>query len=345
MELPPAGWPVPDMPQPARAGLGTGAVAPGGALAGPLAADARSLDRLRHAAGRDGQGAVREAARQLESLFMRELIKSMREATLKSGLTDSAQGDLASDLFDQQMALQMSGLPGGLSQAIERQLSAVMLRAPGAPAVAAAPGVSRGAAAHASVPAPLSAAVPAPMPNAADTLRARTADTAGTPAAAPAGNALGEIQRRFVDGLHRVAARVARDSGIPASYMLGQAALETGWGRQQIRMPDGSPSFNLFGIKADAQWRGKVAEVSTVEYVQGQPQRVTARFRAYDSYEQSFEDYARMIGQSPRYAAVRGQLHSPEAFAAGLQRAGYATDPRYADKLSRVIAMAQQRMV
>ena len=133
------------------------------------------------------------------------------------------------------------------------------------------------------------------------------------------------------------AAQVEKDSGIPASYMLGQAGHETGWGKSQIKMPDGTNSFNLFGIKAGAGWTGKVAEVRTTEYINGEARKVTAKFRAYDSFEDSFRDYAKLINNNPRYAQARQQTGSSYAYASGLQKAGYATDPEYASKLSRAI--------
>jgi flagellar protein FlgJ len=118
--------------------------------------------------------------------------------------------------------------------------------------------------------------------------------------------------------------------------MLGQAGHETGWGRQEIKGEGGAQSFNLFGIKAGGQWRGKVAETTTTEYVNGVAEKRVEKFRAYDSYEESFRDYARLISESPRYAKVR-QTQSAESFASALQQAGYATDPEYASKLSRSI--------
>ena len=119
--------------------------------------------------------------------------------------------------------------------------------------------------------------------------------------------------------------------------MLGQAGHETGWGRHEIKQRDGAPSFNLFGIKAGANWTGRVAEVTTTEYVGGVPVKSVARFRAYSSYDESFQDYARLITKTPRYAQAKQETSSPLAFASGLQRAGYATDPDYASKLSRAI--------
>ncbi|WP_291213166.1 flagellar assembly peptidoglycan hydrolase FlgJ [Hydrogenophaga sp.] len=267
-----------------------------------LAADPTALNALRYGAGKgNDKAALKEAAKQFESLFMRELIKSMREATQKSGLMDGEGSDLGTDLLDQQFAVQLSGLPGGLSEAIERQLGKQMQNnaAEKAGATDALPGTS-------------------------------DVSTVGRASAGPR-------QAGFVEQHSQAAAAVARESGIPASYMIGQAGHETGWGRSEIRHADGTPSHNLFGIKATGGWKGKVAEITTTEYINGEPRKVTAKFRAYDSYADSFRDYASLIGNSPRYDKVMDQLGSVQGFAAGLQKAGYATDPQYAAKLSRAI--------
>jgi flagellar protein FlgJ len=144
-------------------------------------------------------------------------------------------------------------------------------------------------------------------------------------------------QMEFVNKLSDAAAKVEKETGIPSSYMIGQAGHETAWGQHEIKQKGGAPSFNLFGIKATPGWTGKVAEVTTTEYVNGTAQKTVAKFRAYGSYEESFKDYAKLIGDSPRYAQAKLQTHSPQAFASGLQKAGYATDPEYAAKLSRAI--------
>ncbi len=267
-----------------------------------LAADPTALNALRYGAGKgNDKAALKEAAKQFESLFMRELIKSMREATQKSGLMDGEGADLGTDLLDQQFAVQLSGLPGGLSEAIERQLGKQMQNnaAEKAGAADALPGSS-------------------------------DASTVGRASAGPR-------QASFVDQHSQAAALVSRESGIPASYMIGQAGHETGWGKSEIRHADGTPSHNLFGIKATGGWKGKVAEITTTEYINGEPRKVTAKFRAYDSYADSFRDYASLIGNSPRYDKVMDQLGSVQGFASGLQKAGYATDPQYAAKLSRAI--------
>lgn len=275
--------------------MNTRALTPSG-----LAADPTALNALRYGAGKgDDKAALKEAAKQFESLFMRELIKSMREATQKSGLMDGEGSNLGMDLLDQQFSVQLSGLPGGLSEAIERQLGRQ-------------------------------------MSNTDATKGSSALSMSGDTSTVGRANA-GPRQSGFVEQHSEAAATVARESGIPASFMIGQAGHETGWGRSEIRNADGSPSHNLFGIKATESWKGKVAEITTTEYVNGEPRKVTAKFRAYDSYADSFRDYARLIGNSPRYEGVMDQLHSVQGFASGLQKAGYATDPQYAAKLSRAI--------
>lgn len=277
-----------------------------------LSADPSSLNGLKYQAsksGDDGKAALKQAAKQFEALFMREVIKSMREATMKSGMLEGQGSSLGNDLLDQQFAVQMSGLPGGLSGAIERQLSLQISDQAGKDKGA----VNKGPA--------------APTPEAPWV-------SGGSTVSRASGNSR---QAGFVNQHSQAAEAVSRDSGIPASYMIGQAGHETGWGKSEIRHADGSPSFNLFGIKATGGWKGKVAEVRTTEYSDGTPHKTTAKFRAYGSYEEAFRDYAKLISKSPRYDQVMDQLDSVQGFSSGLQKAGYATDPRYAAKLSQAI--------
>ncbi len=291
---------------------------PNSAMGTPnLAFDARSLDALRGRAASDPRGAVREASKQFETLFMNELLKSMRSTTLEG---DESEGqlsgrNLSTSMLDGQFAQQLSGRLGGLSEAIQKQLERQMGLAPG-------PIPTLGSANNTLAPL---AAQPQPV-------RVPQAGAAG-----------------FVQQHSAAAQRAEAETGIPASFMVSQAALETGWGRKEIRHADGAPSFNLFGIKAGGSWKGPVAEITTTEYIDGRAQKVTAKFRAYGSYAESFADYARLMKSSPRYAAatqaVAAQSRTASAgdashaarFAQGLQQAGYATDPAYAEKLTRVI--------
>jgi flagellar protein FlgJ len=260
-----------------------------------------SLAALRSAAVRDPKAAIKEAAKQFEGLFMQELMKSMRQATMSSGMLDNEGTQLGTEMLDTQFAAKMTGLKGGLSEAIARQLERQM--------GVTATGMRAGQAANAPI----------------------TTMAQRTPLRPPAS------AQEFV-ALHTEAARKAEGaSGIPASFMVAQAAHETGWGRKAIRMADGSNSFNLFGIKAGADWKGATTRVTTTEYVGGQPKKEVQTFRAYSSYEESFADYAHLMQTSPRYQGVLAAAQSAQGFAYGLQQAGYATDPAYADKLGRVI--------
>ena len=268
-----------------------------------LAIDTRSLDALRARAATDPKGAVRESARQFEALFMNELMKSMRAALPDSGLGDDAGAKLGNDMLDQQYAQKLTGMKGGLSEAIMRQLERQMGLTPG----------------------------PIPVTGSAN-------NTPEPLAAQPASTRIPQLGAAGFVQQHDGAARQAEAAtGIPAAFMVSQAALETGWGRKEIRHADGAPSFNLFGIKAGGSWKGPVAEVLTTEFINGRAQKVVAKFRAYGSYAESFADYAQLIKGSPRYAGVVADARSAQGFAQRLQRAGYATDPAYADKLTRVI--------
>jgi flagellar protein FlgJ len=220
---------------------------------------------------------------------------------MSSGMLDNEGTQLGTEMFDTEFAGKMSGLKGGLADAIARQLERQM-------------GVASDAA-KARTP------LPRPINTVSQT----------TPLRPPASAS------EFVATHTAAAAKAERTTGIPATFMVAQAAHETGWGRKAIRMADGSNSFNLFGIKAGADWKGPVARITTTEYIDGQPRKVQQTFRAYSSYDESFADYARLMKTSPRYRDVVARADDAKQFAQGLQRAGYATDPAYADKLGRVI--------
>lgn len=268
------------------------------AIAG-LQADPMAL--LRGAAAGDPRAAIKEAAKQFEALFMQELMKSMRQVTQSSGMLDNEGTQLGTELLDTQFAGQMTGIKGGLSDAIARQLERQM-----------GLGADR-----AKAPVTLDPAISALGQN--------------RPLRAPA------AAQEFVARHSQAALQAEATSGIPASFMVAQAAHETGWGKKEIRMADGSNSFNLFGIKAGASWKGATANITTTEFVDGHPKKMVQTFRAYSSFAESFADYARLMKTSPRYREVVANAQSAQGFAQGLQNAGYATDPNYADKLGRII--------
>ncbi|MES2423182.1 MAG: flagellar assembly peptidoglycan hydrolase FlgJ [Pseudomonadota bacterium] len=278
--------------------------------ASSLGIDSRSLDALRREASQNPNGAARQAAVQFESMFMQMVLKSMRDATIKA--EDASPGtDTFTGMLDTQMAKQFSGRPNGLADIIERQLSRHMPASSATAADLLAPG--------AAPPPALAPAAPTPR--------------RGTP------------QALFLEKMAPHAQAAERATGVPASFILGQAALESGWGKGEIRNADGTPSFNLFGIKATSGWKGGSTNVMTTEYANGSPVKQAARFRSYSSYAEAFADYARLISKSPRYGDVVKTATTAESFASGMQRAGYATDPAYASKLTRTInlALAVQR--
>lgn len=296
------------------------------------ALDPNTLGGLRRLSKESSPEATKEAARQFEALFVQQMLKSMRDATPKGSMFDSDETRMYQSLLDQQMSMQLSTRAGGigLARVIERQLNA------GKTEVKLPDG-----------PVPLDAAIRrgfdgAVSPSATGTAN-RAAKTAGA-AASSAATAVpmlpnmpaGAGPRAFVEKVWPQAVEASRATGIPARFLVAQAALETGWGKFELKNADGTPSHNLFNIKAGKSWSGDTVSTATTEYVNGAATRENARFRAYGSYADSFRDYANLIRNNPRYAAVVGQSDAT-AFARGLQAAGYATDPQYADKLARII--------
>jgi flagellar protein FlgJ len=333
-----------------------------------LSMDLRSLDRLKGTSGTNPRAAVRETAKQLESLFMGELMKSMRASTMSSGMFDNSGTEMATGMLDTQFAGQMSGRPGGLADAIAKQLERQMGLKPetadksGAASGSSASTLGRIASAHSfrglgqldqlGDLGDLDA-TQFPGGNGTDldeilrraqsldrgNARANTTSNANSATDTADGKRLSNSEQ-FIRKHHEAAKAAEAASGIPSGHILGQAALESGWGKHEIKMKDGSSSHNLFGIKATSDWKGKVAEVTTTEYIGGVARKVTAKFRAYDSYEDAFKDHARLLTQSPRYSQTVAKADTAQGYAQGLQKAGYATDPAYANKLTQVINTA-----
>jgi flagellar protein FlgJ len=158
-------------------------------------------------------------------------------------------------------------------------------------------------------------------------------------ASQPAKTAFSSVED-FVTTMLPMAEQAAQKIGVDARYLVAQAALETGWGKSIIKQGDGSSSHNLFGIKAHG-WQGESAKVMTTEYRAGQAVKESASFRAYDSYQQSFNDYVNFLQGNGRYEKALTSTDNPEQFARELQKAGYATDPQYARKISQIARKMQ----
>lgn len=310
----------------------------------PSVFDLQSLSALKKGVKDSDPKALKAAAQQFEALFLQMVLKSMRDATPHEGMFDSEQTRLYESLLDQQLAQVMAAKGGtGLAAVIERQLA----RSAGAPdALLGEPTgplpLMPEAKPHSLVPGRDPGLPLAPtgksggflldgVPHSGAVPATPTSIIQGAAEAAPPPGA-----REFVARVWPHAMEVSRATGIPAHFMVAQAALETGWGKSEPRLADGRPSYNLFGLKSGRSWPGAVAEAQTSEFVDGAMQRQTERFRAYGSYAEAFRDYADLLLSSKRYAGVVG-TQDAAAFARGLQQAGYATDPMYAAKLERII--------
>jgi flagellar protein FlgJ len=299
-------------------------------LSSKFALDVQSVNQLRLDAKQSSPEALKAAAQQFEAVFMNMLMKSMREATPQDGMFDSEQTRMYTSMLDQQLTQKLASRGVGLADMMVRQLSGAMAAQPAAEPLAQGFPLNTPA---------LSPAQPAPAATRSgdaqqvdsDPLRVKTRVESYAPAHVEA----------FVQRLLPHAQAASAATGIPARFMLGQAALETGWGRTEIRGADGQNSHNLFGIKAGAGWNGRTVDIVTTEYVNGQPRKQVDSFRAYDSYADSFRDYARLLNSNARYQNVIAQGRDAAGFAQGLQQAGYATDPAYASKLMGVIRLVE----
>ncbi|OGT16094.1 MAG: flagellar rod assembly protein/muramidase FlgJ [Gallionellales bacterium RIFCSPHIGHO2_02_FULL_57_16] len=275
-----------------------------------LAIDTQSLEQLRAQARQSPDQALKAAAQQFESVFLNMMLKSMREATPQDGMFDSEQTRMFTGMLDQQLAQSMSGRGVGLADIMVKQLSGKA----GGQVESGGWGVGGGR-------------LPSRSPVSSFQSSASVLPSAYN----------GTVQQSFIDRMLPFARQASQASGVPPQLMLGQAALESGWGRREIRMADGSNSYNLFGIKADAGWNGRMAEVMTTEYKNGIAYRQVEKFRAYSSYAEAFQDHANMISNNPRYAGVLQQGGDVSGMAQAIQKAGYATDPKYADKLAQIM--------
>jgi peptidoglycan hydrolase FlgJ len=295
-----------------------------GVLDQRLSLDVQGVDELRRTARASPQEGMRQASKQFEVMFMSMVLKSMREATPSDGMFSSQSEKMYTSMLDQQLAQNLSGRGLGLADAMYAQLS----RMAGGETV---PLGEAGAVAPKALPPPQ---VHAPTVSRAFDLslyEEATAQATMSRSALPQAHV-----EAFVSRLLPAAQRASEASGVPAQLIMAQAALESGWGKREIRMEDGGTSFNVFGIKADKSWKGPVAESATTEYVNGAPQKTRAAFRAYGSYDEAFADYAKFLSSNPRYSGVLATRDPAEA-AHGLQRAGYATDPEYGGKLVRIM--------
>ncbi len=272
--------------------------------------DFSQYTHLRKAAGENDPAALREVANQFEALFLQTMLKSMREASLGDPLFgDSEQMDMYQGMMDQQMAVELaSGKGVGLADMLVRQLGGASAAKFDPPATAY----------------PISQSAP---------VQAKQATVAWSGPEA------------FARDIWPHAERTAKELNVAPEAIVAQAALETGWGKHVMPDQDGATSFNLFGIKSGAGWRGDQVVRNTLEFENGVPRPERAKFRSYDNVAAAFSDYSRFISGNPRYSSVQNQGSNVAGFARALQDSGYATDPDYAEKINKVMEGPTMRRV
>lgn len=295
--------------------------------------DSKGLSSLKQKVKGNTPEAMKEAAKQFEALYINMMLKSMRTASPEGGLMNSQAQKTYTSMLDQQLSQSLANRGIGLADMMLKQMLAHQpKKVPDASSLSTSP---QGQVSAIS-------AEDSPIQQQKEYLKKQAIQAQSASGNNNSQNTFTGGIKHFADIVADGASQASQILGIPTSFITGQAALESGWGKRQIMNADGTTSHNLFGIKAGPDWTGKVAEVPTTEYVNGTPIKVMAKFRSYDSYADSFKDYASLLLNSPRYQAVLDNGQTLAGFTNGLQKAGYATDPRYANKLASVIQSIQK---
>lgn len=287
--------------------------------------DIQGLANLRNKAHRDPKGNLREAAKQFEAIFIQNMLKNARSASLAQGALDGPHSDTYREMYDQQLALTLANGKGiGISEMLVRHLDKSMPTAESATTTADASTNKTNWALKRAL-------------SKISSLTENINEIASKPAdLAPQTDPKDYTPKTFVAEVWQAARSAAQELGVDPKVLIAQAALESGWGRSVGKLPDGRSSYNLFGIKADSSWKGERFSVSTLEYEKGVAVRRRDPFRAYNSFAESFSDYVQFLRSNPRYQIALKQVNNPEAFLTNLQKAGYASDPSYARKVSAI---------
>jgi flagellar protein FlgJ len=283
----------------------------------PAYTDLAGLSKLKRAAGANDPKAIRIVAEQFESMFTRMMLKSMRDATGPDPMFGSDQEQMYQGMADDQLAVQLSKGKGlGLADMLVRQLQKLGVK--GATDASTAGAGAKAAAAYST------------------TQKASASPTTATTTDVTKNN--------FIQDLWPQAQEAGQVLGVDPRHLIAQAALESNWGQSLPQDSAGRSSNNLFGIKASADWTGAAVSGATQEYQNGVATNTTAQFKAYATPAQSFQDYVALLHNNPRYSAALNTGSDVRAFAAGLQRGGYATDPDYANKVAAVASTVAQKL-
>jgi len=271
--------------------------------------DLSGFGALRQTAQSDAKSALPAVAKQFESIFTQMMLKSMREASPGDGLGDSEAGNAWRDMFDQQLSVNLSQGNGlGIAQMLMRQLGG-----------------------GSSSPSSSSAADGAKSDDWQQ--RLSSVANAAKSVGAEVVKWLPQDAQEFVKELAPYAQKAAEKLGVSVRAVLAQAALETQWGKHMPSHSNGDTSNNLFGMKAGSSWDGQKVSVPTLEFEEGVAVHRRAQFRSYNNPGESFNDYAQLIADNPRYAKALNHGEDVVGFARGLVSGGYATDPSYAQKI------------
>jgi len=279
--------------------------------AGSTYTDLNGLAALKNAP--NSPAAIRAVSQQVEALFLQMMLKSMRDASAADGETDSNESGMYQDMFDKQVALTLSKHQDlGIARLFERQLGGKASQTPAAPTT------------------------PSGLPKIGLSAPGTHAD--GRRGGASASDSVTtQHAAQFVSAVLPTIRRVAQGLGVNPLGLLAQAALETGWGRRMAHTADGSPSLNLFGIKAGESWNGSRAVADTVEFNGGVATQRRTAFRAYGSIEESVNDFANLLSNSPRYRDAVAAGSDAQAYIHSIARSGYASDPEYGNKLNQIL--------
>ena len=305
--------------------------------------DLSGVQQLKAQSKTDKAAALKNIAHQFEAMMVQMMMKSMRDANAAfadGDITSSSDEKFYQDMFDNQLSLSLSkGRGFGIAEALTRQLQGrfgVENKATGQGVDHNLSDVQRVQALVESVAAISSdknAENPRMTAAIQDAIHSLFGAGSGGANTSSSTVALDGTPANFVESLRPLAQKIASSLGVDSGVLLSQAALETGWGQKVIQCADGSSSFNFFNIKADASWTGAVVKVPTLEYQNGVAVREWASFRAYNSPEESFADYARLVSENPRYQQAMECAENPREYIKALAQAGYATDPNYANKV------------
>ena len=293
--------------------------------------DIKGLDELRRAAQSGDSKALDEAAKQFEAIFVQMMLKSMRKAqdvmADKDSPFNSEQVKFYRDMHDTQIASDLASNGSiGLADIIVRQLGKT-----GEGYMPA--GALRNDGNLSSINRNTIVSSQKSQEEVLGDQPIKTFQSFKTAAF--------EDAKSFIEQLYPAAQQAAEQLGIDPKALLAQAAIETGWGQYMIHNTSGKNSHNLFGIKADLRWQGDRAMVNTIEFEQGVAATKKAPFRVYDSFADSMRDYVGFVKQNPRYEEAVKQSQSPQDYFSELQKAGYATDPDYANKILSVFESEQ----